>query len=227
MAERSHGRRGPDVRVVVRKDFMRSRHSDARSVTRSLTRQMLAAPEHRIPVLRITDQLSPWSHASVLVYPLSQVSKRCSPNVIIAASEVNGLCPSQHPTWTNEAEQWREREVDKQSRRGSEFAGDVPVVALTGEIDLAVVPTLQKRLESLLSQGSSTIVVDLLGATFLDSIALGVLVGAMDDCRKAGGDLRLVVTEPRILKVLEITGLAQTFAILSSRQGSSTGGEGQ
>ena len=117
--------------------------------------------------------------------------------------------------------------MDDQSKRGSDWAGDVPVVTLTGEIDLAVAPTLQKRLEFLLSQGSTTIVVDLLGATFLDSVALGVLVGAMDECRNAGGDLRLVVNEPRILKVLEITGLAETFAILSSRQGSTNGGEGQ
>jgi anti-sigma B factor antagonist len=105
-------------------------------------------------------------------------------------------------------------------------------VALTGEIDLAVAPSLQKRLDLLLSRGSSTIVVDLLGATFLDSIALGVLVGTMDECRNAGGDLHLVVTEPRILKVLQITGLANTFSIHSTRQGSasepdSSGEEGQ
>lgn len=106
-----------------------------------------------------------------------------------------------------------------EQRTGSET--DVPVVALTGEIDLAVAPSLQKRLDLLLSRGSSTIVVDLLGATFLDSIALGVLVAAMDECRKAGGDLQLVVTEPRILKVLKITGLADTFTIHSTRQGSS------
>jgi anti-sigma B factor antagonist len=110
--------------------------------------------------------------------------------------------------------------VDEHFEAGSELGDDVPVVALTGEIDLAVAPSLQKRLDLLLSRGSSTIVVDLLGATFLDSIALGVLVGTMDECRKAGGDLHLVVTEPRILKVLQITGLADTFPIHSTRQGS-------
>jgi anti-sigma B factor antagonist len=110
--------------------------------------------------------------------------------------------------------------VDERFEQPTELGADVPVVTLTGEIDLAVAPSLQKRLDVLLSRGSSTIVVDLLGATFLDSIALGVLVGAMDECRSAGGDLHLVVREPRILKVLQITGLANTFPIHSTRQGS-------
>jgi len=56
-------------------------------------------------------------------------------------------------------------------------------------------------------------VVDLLGVTFLDSTALGVLVGALKRCREAGGDLRLVIAEPRILKVFEITGLTEVFTI--------------
>jgi anti-sigma B factor antagonist len=95
---------------------------------------------------------------------------------------------------------------------GSE-AFSIPIVGVTGEIDLAVAPSLRERLDLLLSAGSTTIAVDLLGATFLDSVALGVLVGALDRCRQAGGDLYLVVTEPRILKVLEITGLSKTFPI--------------
>jgi anti-sigma B factor antagonist len=108
----------------------------------------------------------------------------------------------------------------------------VPVIALTGEIDLAVAPSLQERLDDLLARGSSTIAVDLLGATFLDSVALGVLVGSLDECRKAGGDLHLVVADPRILKVLQITGLSNTFPIHSTRQSpaseqGSTGEEGQ
>lgn len=99
------------------------------------------------------------------------------------------------------------------------LSADLPVIALSGEIDLAVAPSLQERLDLLFSNGESTIVVDLLGATFLDSIALGVLVGALEQCRKTGGDLHLIVTEPRILKVLEITGLVNTFPIHSSRPG--------
>jgi hypothetical protein len=55
----------------------------------------------------------------------------------------------------------------------------LPVVCLTGEVDLAVAPGLQESLDLLLASGASTIVVDLLDATFLDSIALGVLVATL------------------------------------------------
>jgi anti-sigma B factor antagonist len=98
----------------------------------------------------------------------------------------------------------------------NQLARELPVIVLSGEIDLAVAPSLKERLDLLFTSGETTVVVDLLDATFLDSIALGVLVGALEQCRNNGGDLHLVVTEPRILKVLEITGLVGTFPIHST-----------
>lgn len=92
----------------------------------------------------------------------------------------------------------------------------VPVVAASGEIDVATAPPLRDRLQAMTTSGKSTVVVDLLGVTFLDSTALGVLVGALKRCREAGGELPLVITEPRILKVFEITGLTGVFPIHGS-----------
>lgn len=92
------------------------------------------------------------------------------------------------------------------------------VLAVVGEIDLAVAPMLREALGDLVSAGRHDIYVDLIDATFIDSIALGVLVGARDACREAGGELHLVVSEPRIMRVLEITGLVKTFDIRESRE---------
>ena len=89
----------------------------------------------------------------------------------------------------------------------------IPVVSVSGEVDVATAPTLRDRLQAEVAQDHSTIVVDLIDVTFLDSTALGVLVGALKRCRDAGGDLRLVAREPRVLKVLEITGLNEVFSI--------------
>lgn len=91
--------------------------------------------------------------------------------------------------------------------------GAVPVAAVTGEIDVATAPALRERLQQLVGESAPTVVVDLSGVSFLDSTALGVLVGAHKRCREAGGQLRLVITEPRILKVFEITGLTEIFPI--------------
>ncbi len=88
-----------------------------------------------------------------------------------------------------------------------------PVVSVSGEIDVATAPSLRNRLQARVAGGDTTVVVDLAHVSFLDSTALGVLVGALKRCREAGGDLRLVITEPRILKVFEITGLTEVFSI--------------
>ena len=91
--------------------------------------------------------------------------------------------------------------------------GGVPVVSVTGEIDVATAPELREHLQRQVAAGASTVVVDLLDVSFLDSTALGVLVGVLKRCREAGGDLRLVIAQPRILKVFEITGLTSVFTI--------------
>lgn len=95
----------------------------------------------------------------------------------------------------------------------------VPVVSVSGEIDVATAPPLRDRLQALTASGRTTVVVDLLGVTFLDSTALGVLVGALKRCRESGGELPLVIAEPRILKVFEITGLTGVFSIHESVDG--------
>jgi anti-sigma B factor antagonist len=94
--------------------------------------------------------------------------------------------------------------------------GDVPVIAVSGEIDVATAPQLRETLQDVIARGKTTIVLDLLGVTFLDSTALGVLVGALKRCRESGGDLQVVVAEPRILKIFEITGLTSVFTIVDS-----------
>jgi anti-sigma B factor antagonist len=103
--------------------------------------------------------------------------------------------------------------MDQSFRIAEEEHRGVPVVSASGEIDVATAPPLRDRLQALAASGKPTVVVDLLDVTFLDSTALGVLVGALKRCRESGGDLPLVITEPRILKVFEITGLTGVFPI--------------
>jgi anti-sigma B factor antagonist len=92
-------------------------------------------------------------------------------------------------------------------------ADGVSVVSATGEIDIATAPGLREQLESTMDRAGGLVVVDLLGVTFIDSTALGVLIGALKRCQEAGGSMRLVVAEPRVLKVFEITGLTELFSI--------------
>ena len=48
---------------------------------------------------------------------------------------------------------------------------------------------------------------------FLESTGFGVLVGGLKRVRAHDGSLDLVCTQPRILKILKITGLTEVFGI--------------
>jgi len=90
------------------------------------------------------------------------------------------------------------------------------VLSVVGELDMATAPEVREHLHGLLAQGHEKLIVDLDEVSFLDSTALGVLVGLLKRVRTVGGDLRLVCTQPRVLKVFEITRLDQAFGITDS-----------
>jgi anti-sigma B factor antagonist len=89
------------------------------------------------------------------------------------------------------------------------------VVTLSGEIDVAAAPTVRERLERAADR-DAPLVVDLTGVSFIDSTALGVLIGIHKQRVAGGGEMRLVISEPRVLKVFEITGLTDLFDIVPS-----------
>lgn len=91
--------------------------------------------------------------------------------------------------------------------------GGWSVLQVGGEVDVATAPRLREQLIDLVNDQRFSIVVDLEGVDFIDSTGLGVLIGARKRVRLHDGDVRLVCTEPRIVKVFEITGLDQVFQI--------------
>lgn len=94
--------------------------------------------------------------------------------------------------------------------------GGVPVLAVSGEVDVYSAPTLKERFAELINSGASTLVVDLTGVAFLDSTGLGALVEARALTGDAGGSLLIVCTQERIMKLFTITGLDSVFTIHST-----------
>ncbi len=92
----------------------------------------------------------------------------------------------------------------------------VEVLDVGGEIDVATSPELHELLSGLIESGPGLLIVNLTDVSFIDSTGLGVLVGAVRELRAGGGDLRLVVTQPHIIKLLELTGLDEVFSVLPS-----------
>lgn len=97
------------------------------------------------------------------------------------------------------------------------------VLAVKGEVDVYTAPRLRERLVELVTEGKRQIVVDLEGVDFLDSTGLGVLVGGLKRLRSNDGEMSLVSTQSRILKVFEITGLTKVFSIHDSVEAATAG----
>jgi anti-sigma B factor antagonist len=99
-------------------------------------------------------------------------------------------------------------------------AGDVVVVVVEGEHDIYTAPTLRERLDEALERGGG-VVIDLTGATFVDSSVLGALLDARRRALDAGKGYVVCVAEtvePGVQRILDITGLVPVLPVVSGRE---------
>jgi anti-anti-sigma factor len=87
------------------------------------------------------------------------------------------------------------------------------VCTLSGELDASTVDAARAAFERIEADGARQVVVDLLGVTFFDSVGIGILMAAARRLRSGDGELRLVVDDPRVVRMLEITGIARQFRL--------------
>ncbi len=95
-----------------------------------------------------------------------------------------------------------------------ETVGDGAVtIALVGELDLASVPVLERRLEAVERDRPGRIVIDLTGLSFIDSSGLRVLLLAAGRARE--GEHELLLTQPTdaVRRVLEMTGALDLLSL--------------
>ncbi len=90
------------------------------------------------------------------------------------------------------------------------------VLTVAGELDVAGAPDLRQHVMTAVRTGTHRLVLDLTGVDFIDSFGLGVLVGALKRVRLLDGDLRLVVPEPRVRRVLEVCDLDRVFTLYAT-----------
>jgi len=95
------------------------------------------------------------------------------------------------------------------------LADDTTVLSVEGELDLASAPELKWALGDLQAAGARNVVVDLARVSFIDSTALGVLVGAQ---RALDGAVRMAIAcdDENVLRIFELTGLDCMFELVAT-----------
>ena len=103
----------------------------------------------------------------------------------------------------------------------------VVVIAVHGQADLHTAPELRNAINTALDGGATGLVVDLSEATFIDSMTLGVLLGAVKRLRPSGGKVSIVCVDPHIRRIFEITLLDRVFSIHTDLDAARADGAGQ
>ncbi len=91
------------------------------------------------------------------------------------------------------------------------------LVTASGELDVAAAPQLSAVMTMGTASSMSVMVLDMGGATFIDSTALGVVIRAADQLTTAGKRLLIVAPDGPVSRLLELTNLKQHFSVYSDR----------
>lgn len=88
----------------------------------------------------------------------------------------------------------------------------VRVIAVAGELDLAVAPQMQEAIAR--AAGAGRVLVDLSECEFLDSTGIAVLIRGREALGEEGGSLSICNPGRQVLRVLDVTGLTRLDGFL-------------
>lgn len=94
--------------------------------------------------------------------------------------------------------------------------GGVHVIRVGGYVDFDVAPQLKKRVVQRIEAGDRQLIIDLSDAGFIDSTAIGVLVGALKRLREADGSLAVICANDNVRGIFEIVGLETVIPLHDS-----------
>lgn len=98
---------------------------------------------------------------------------------------------------------------------------DVVVLVVSGEIDYESCPLLRMSILSQIGAGKRRLVIHLSAVEFIDSMAIGVLVGTVARLRASGGGSLVVVCaaeNKRVLRTFNVAGVANAISLYRSRE---------
>ncbi len=90
---------------------------------------------------------------------------------------------------------------------------DIPVVLITGDVDLETSPQLREFLKPKSTKKTPALLLDFSGVSYIDSSGLATLIEYFQATQSYGGKLALASLSPRVKNVFEIVRLEQIFSL--------------
>lgn len=101
----------------------------------------------------------------------------------------------------------------------TESLAEAFLIEASGEIDISNVAQLTTRVRDALSDGATSLCIDLYEVTHLDSSGLSALISANHTVDQVpGGKLALVLDPVRLRRIFQLRGLEGIFLIADSRE---------
>ncbi len=91
--------------------------------------------------------------------------------------------------------------------------GAVTIIEPSGRLDAFIAPQLDEALRKALSAGRTRLVVDLAQVSYTSSSTLRVLLVAVRQARRQGGDLKLCNPSARVRQVFALAGFDRVFQL--------------
>jgi len=102
------------------------------------------------------------------------------------------------------------------SKTAARYVGDVVIIDVSGRITLGEgAGMLRSLIKDLVKAGELELLINLKDVTYMDSAAIGELVGAFATITAAGGAIKLLNPQGRVSEILGVTKLYTVFETFS------------
>ncbi len=119
---------------------------------------------------------------------------------------------------TNNTATGKSVDTPKSTEITERTSGGVMILSITRTLHGNCESALKSRLDALVRQGQTDILIDLKSCVYLDSTELGRLIRCHISVRKAGGRVRLCNLSPRILSLMQLTRLDTVMDLFATEE---------
>ena len=93
----------------------------------------------------------------------------------------------------------------------------ITLVVLRGEIGTETINQFKDRIDQIVNDGQTKLIMDFQGVNYLNSMGLGVVAATLKKVKKSKGDLKLINLSDAVQELFELTRLTKVFEIFDSQ----------